>query len=220
MWRNTLSLSLALVLAAAGTGHAAGHGGGGFHSGGFHGGSYLGGFHGGYHYPGYHYSYHPGARYGTYYHPGYPRNYRGYYGGYYGAWPYYGYYNSIYPYDSGAGYWDGTDAGTTGSFQYLDNRPQVSTTAQHDAPAEVTVTLPADATLWVEGKKMLSTGPTREIVSPALQVGHRYSYGFKASWKENGHTVTERKTVSVSPAAHVHVQFPLPATKSRTASAH
>jgi uncharacterized protein (TIGR03000 family) len=80
-------------------------------------------------------------------------------------------------------------------------------TAQGNAPADVVVTLPADATLWAQGTKLPGSGTTRRFRSPLLQTGHRYAYDFQASWKEDGRTVTQKQTVYVSAGKQVTLHF-------------
>src|SRR5207237_6003453 len=47
-------------------------------------------------------------------------------------------------------------------------------------PAALEVTVPAaDAEVWLEGVKMLSTGATRSFVSPALASGSTYVYSLR-----------------------------------------
>jgi uncharacterized protein (TIGR03000 family) len=67
---------------------------------------------------------------------------------------------------------------------------------------------------------MQGTGAKREFHTPTLQAGHRYAYDFRARWKENGRTVTQTQTVTVTPGAHVEVHFPVPSTKAYTAQSH
>jgi uncharacterized protein (TIGR03000 family) len=234
MLRKVLSVTLVLILAgvgldlAADTGQAAPHGGGhvgggfhgGAHFGGFRGGAHLGGFRGGVHSPGLYHGYRPGAYYHRY-------NYPRYYNRYYGAWPYsYGYSYPTYPYyynPSGGGGGVSDDASGQGYLQEPDYDAGVTSapsTAPQDARAEVTLTLPTDATLWAMGQKIPGTGSRREYYSPTLPAGHRYTYDFRARWQENGRTVTQTQSVDVTPGAHVEVHFPVPPTRTHTAPGH
>jgi uncharacterized protein (TIGR03000 family) len=228
MLRKVLSVSLVLTLAAAGLNLAAGttqaapHGGGG-HFGGFHGGAHIGGYRSGFNYGGYrggfHYGYRSGAHYNAYTHR---YHYPHYYHRYYGAWPYYGYYGYTYPgyaNDPDPGYYYGTDAGGSGDqteqsyLQGPGNDSSAPETYSQPERAEISMTLPADATLWAQGQKIPGSGSTRQLHSPTLEPGHRYAYDFKASWKENGHTVTQKQTVHVRAGAHVKVHFPVRSAK-------
>ena len=82
------------------------------------------------------------------------------------------------------------------------------------------MTLPANATLWAQGKKMPGSSSTREFHTPTLETGHRYSYDFRASWKENGQTVTQNQKVIITPRSHVMVHFPVPPAKTGTTPTH
>jgi uncharacterized protein (TIGR03000 family) len=226
MFRTFLSVNLVLLLAAAGLNLTAGPGQaaprGGGHGGGFHGGAQSGGYRGGFS-AGTHYGFQPGAHYRTAIH--HDRFSRSQFG-YYGAWPYFGYSYPAYPNYSDSGYGYSPDlAGADEQsgpdyFPETDSDPIViapPSTSPHDGSADITMTLPAGATLWAMGKKIPGTRTTRELHSPMLPAGQRFAYDFRASWKENGETVTQDQTVMVSAGAHVTVHFPVPATKARTA---
>ena len=214
------------VFAMAGPALAQHHGGGG-HGGGFHSGSpHIGGFHsGGLHFGGFHSDrFHDGRfhhdsriRHGGFF-PGF---YYGYYAPYeyypsYGYYPPYSYYPS---YD--LGYGAGSDLGYPDSYGgvapsypsgYLTFEPAwtmpPAVASQPDTTAHVTVTVPADAELWVDGSKTTSTGSVREFQSPPLTPG-QYAYEIRAHWTENGREVTQTQKVAVSAGAHIAVNFPI-----------
>jgi uncharacterized protein (TIGR03000 family) len=198
--------------ARGGGGHGGGgHGGG--HFSGAHFGGYRGGFyHGGAHYGGYHYGYHP--YYGSY----------GYYSPYYyGAYPYVwssptydagysSYYGNVAPYSA-----DGVTSLAQSVSNYQAFYPPVTITTQPDASAEVTVKVPADARVWIDGTRTTSTGTVRQFESPPLTSGNRYSYEIQARWKENGQEVTQTQDVAIAAGAHVEVDFPkAPKTSEKT----
>ena len=227
-----LLLAGAAVLMTTGTaqaqrgGHGGGGNGGGFHAGGYSGGFHAGGYNGG-HISGYHGGYGHSWGYRPYY--GYHHYWRGYYP-YSGYYPYYSFYN-YYPYLSGGGdagesvYSDDTpllndrltgDSGYQGlSAEEYEAYARAATVNRPSPPpvdtlAHVTIRVPTDAEIWIEGTKTTSTGPIREFVSPPLTSGSRYTYDIKASWNENGHAVTQTQHVGVSAGAHVNVDFPVP----------
>jgi uncharacterized protein (TIGR03000 family) len=247
MLRKILSVSLVLILAAAGltlvagASQAAPRGGGGFHGGGhfggFHSAPQLGAFHGGSR-PAFHSGFQGGRRPSARldgrraFRPDVRRPfirtypYAGDYGNYGG-----GLYSddgaaySNYPDYSDSGDDYGADVGGSGadfgqgSIAGLQTDPGttiVPAASPQDGPAEVSMTLPADATLWAQGLQITGSGATREFHSPTLESGHRYTYDFQASWEENGHTVTQSQKVIVTAGAHVQVHFPVPPTKART----
>ncbi|HKM55303.1 MAG TPA: TIGR03000 domain-containing protein [Isosphaeraceae bacterium] len=76
--------------------------------------------------------------------------------------------------------------------------------------AFMSVRVPANAEVWVQGAKTTSTGAVREYRSPALAAGRQYSYEIRASWVENGQSVTQTQQVPVTAGANVTVSFPVP----------
>jgi uncharacterized protein (TIGR03000 family) len=49
-------------------------------------------------------------------------------------------------------------------------------------PATINVQCPANASIWIEGQKMSSTGAVRAFQSPPLEPGRAFYYTFKVSW--------------------------------------
>jgi uncharacterized protein (TIGR03000 family) len=90
-------------------------------------------------------------------------------------------------------------------------------TTQPDTRAQITVSVPADAEVWFEGSKTVSTGSVREYQSTPLTPGMRYVYEIRARWNESGHEVTQTQTVEVSAGTHIGVEFPVQPTRARTA---
>jgi uncharacterized protein (TIGR03000 family) len=233
MYRTTTTFSAVLLLAGAAVFMTAGpvqaqrggHGGGG-HAGGFHGGGQVGGYRGGYH-GGY---YHGGYGRGYGYRPNYAHDH--YYGGYY---PYYGYssyyphYSQLYPYGGGYSvenaYADDTpllgegvtyDSGYRGlsaqeyeAYARSTNSSNAGAPAQADNTAHVTVTVPADAEIWIDGTKTISAGVVRQFQSPPLTPGQRYNYDIRAHWTEHGHEVTQTQKVEVTAGGRTNLTFPV-----------
>src|SRR5207253_9127254 len=139
---------------------------GGAHVGGAHvGGAYLGGAHiGGYRGGAYHVGGYRGGVYRSGYH--YPRNYA-----YYGAWPYSSY-DGAYPYSPDSDYYGDVSSSDRSSPAYdsgSDGSFGVATSS--DSPAQITVSVPADADVWFDGTRMTTTGSVRAYQSPALTPG-------------------------------------------------
>jgi uncharacterized protein (TIGR03000 family) len=218
----------AMVAAAFGTAGPAWaqHHGGGGPGGGFHGGSpHVGGFHsggmhpGGFHSDGFHRGsfdrgrFHRGGFYPGYYY-GYPSygDYSSY--GYYAPYSYYPSYDSGYGSQPDPGYPDlygGVAPSYPGGYLTLEPPSTASpnpASAQADSTAHVTVSVPANAELWVDGSKTTSTGAVREFQSPPLNPG-QYTYEVRAHWMENGRDITQTRKVAVSPGAHIAVDFPI-----------
>jgi uncharacterized protein (TIGR03000 family) len=218
-----------VVLVTPGSGQAQHHGGGG-HGGGFHGGGFNhGGLnhgfnHGAFNHGGLNHGFNHGAfNHGAFHHRGFRggglRWYPGYYG-YYGAWPYYyGYYPysyDAYSYGSSSPAYDSGYYGAYGGVTSSYPDSYFPATAQPDTSAHVTVSVPADAEIWLEGTKTTSTGSVREYQSPPLTPGIRYTYEVRARWNENGQQVTQTQQVKVTAGAHVSVKFPVQPTKAPT----
>ena len=229
------ALATATSLAWAEHGHG-GHGGGGGWSG-SHGHASFGHFdYGGYHnhfggthfysgrgyygwpsfysYRPYSYFYRPYAYYSpyTFGYLGYPYsyNYYGYPSGYYG---YPAYYNSdpsdycstcdddgsvaLLPFD---------DLKASAPREYSVSRPVPNT-------AGVEIRLPdPDATIWVEGKEIASSGTVRQFHSPPLEASRQFTYTIKAEWHDNGKLVSDQRKVNVESNRQTVVDFtqPLP----------
>lgn len=157
--------------------------GGGHGGGGFDGG---GGFSGG-HFSGGHFG---GGEF---------RPYRPDYGIY--GYPYYGTYgNDTYaPYYYGAPYTSYYDPG------YYDTYAPST-----DNMAHLTVNVPADARIFVDGNPTTSTGPVRHFHSPPLAPGRNYTYTLEARWNDNGHAVTQTQKVDVAAGSNRSLTFQAP----------
>src|SRR5205085_1327698 len=72
--------------------------------------------------------------------------------------------------------------------------PGYSSYYYQPAPADnrvhLTVTVPADAQVWVEDAPTTSNGTVRQFVSPPLEPGGPFTYHVRARWNENGQEVT------------------------------
>jgi uncharacterized protein (TIGR03000 family) len=75
------------------------------------------------------------------------------------------------------------------------------------APATVVVSLPADATLSIEGSRMTSTSERRVFVSPALEAGKTYGYTLTGELARNGKTVTVSKQIEVRAGEETQVSL-------------
>jgi len=79
--------------------------------------------------------------------------------------------------------------------------------ASLDTPAKVFVSLPADATLTIDGHATASTSAQRTFVSPVLVAGKDYQYTLKVEMVRDGKAVTEIKTVVVRAGETTDVSF-------------
>jgi uncharacterized protein (TIGR03000 family) len=80
-----------------------------------------------------------------------------------------------------------------------------------DAPAEVTVKLPADAKLFVDGQPYAETGAVRRIQSPPLPAEKPFVYTLRAEWQQDGQARAETRQVDVAAGKKVEVDFTRPA---------
>jgi uncharacterized protein (TIGR03000 family) len=90
--------------------------------------------------------------------------------------------------------------------------PESSTQTPGDLSGHITVMVPADAKIWFGDSMMASTGSVRDFDTPPLASGKKYTYTIHATWKEDGHEVTETQQVEFTPGQHIDVRFP---TKSK-----
>jgi uncharacterized protein (TIGR03000 family) len=219
---GTLLLVGATVVSMPGTSLAqrggGGHGGGGGHFGG--GGAHFGGGHfGGSHFSGGRVGGYSGGYHGGGYSHGYS-GYGGYRHGYYGYYPYSDYYPDTYDpysYDSlSPNYDSGYSSFYSGPYGDDTDLAAPATTAP-DTRVHVSIRVPADARVWVDGEPTTSTGPVRQFESPPLPYGGEYNYEVRARWGDSGHEVTQTRQVEVTPGAHVEVDFPSPPASAEKA---
>lgn len=99
-----------------------------------------------------------------------------------------------------------TTSPTTPSNPFLGGAAPV--TASQDR-ARIIVKLPADATLYVDGKKSERTGPTREFSTPPLPAGQEFAYLMKIETVRGGRPETLTTKVPVRAGEIVPVDFTL-----------
>ena len=83
--------------------------------------------------------------------------------------------------------------------------------AAEPAPARITVRLPADARLFVNGEACALTSNTRSFETPRLQPGREYAYTLKAEVVRDGRTRSESRQVVFQAGKQVQVEFKLAA---------
>jgi uncharacterized protein (TIGR03000 family) len=81
-------------------------------------------------------------------------------------------------------------------------------------PAEIFVSLPADAKLTIDDQTTTSVGASRRFVSPPLAPNGSYTYTLKAEFVRDGKTVAVAKQVAVTPGKKTQVSFAEPAGTS------
>jgi len=75
--------------------------------------------------------------------------------------------------------------------------------------ARITVRLPADAKLTVDGVECPLTSAKRAFETPTLEAGKKYYYDFKAEVVRNGKVQTESKRVVFEAGSNIDVEIPL-----------
>ena len=80
------------------------------------------------------------------------------------------------------------------------------------APATLTVTLPAEAKLTIDGNATRSTTGTRTFVTPALALGQEFSYTLKAEIVREGQTLSTEQRVTVRGGAESKIILNIPVT--------
>jgi uncharacterized protein (TIGR03000 family) len=85
------------------------------------------------------------------------------------------------------------------------------------APAIITVSLPADATLTINDQPTTSTAAVRTFETPVLPPGREYYYTLRAEVTRNGQRLTTTREVPVSAGqtSHVTLEFPPAGTARR-----
>ncbi len=74
-------------------------------------------------------------------------------------------------------------------------------------PARITVQVPPDATVTINGARMNQTGSTRQYVSPPLKSGYQYTYEIRASWRTPAGPVSNGRTVWLNPGDDITVNL-------------
>ncbi len=90
------------------------------------------------------------------------------------------------------------------------NKPPVDNETVEAAPARITITVPSDARVSIDGTMTTSTETTRTFESPILQNGKSYSYTFKAEFVRDGKEVVVTREVSVKAGTDVTVSLENP----------
>jgi uncharacterized protein (TIGR03000 family) len=99
-----------------------------------------------------------------------------------------------------------------------DNAPPLppqdgGSAARNGQSTLLTVSLPADAKLYVNDHSTRSTGPLRQFASSSLVAGRVYPYELRAEWQEDGQTVTQSRTVYLRAGSRMQIAFDAPAAE-------
>jgi uncharacterized protein (TIGR03000 family) len=86
-------------------------------------------------------------------------------------------------------------------------QPPVTPPALAPQAATLDVRLPADAVLYVEGKKTQQTGSERRFVTRPLDAGQIYRYQVKAVWSENGRSHEVERSVLLQRGSYALIRM-------------
>lgn len=129
--------------------------------------------------------------FGPFYSPGF----YGYAGGYDSYWPYY---IAEDQQPAPLALSENTFTVPAAPVRWGSSTLELAPAAADPRAAVITVQLPANAVLYVQGEKQAgATGPTREVVTPPLKRGRSYDYDVKAVWDQDGRAITRVQRVTV-----------------------
>jgi uncharacterized protein (TIGR03000 family) len=96
--------------------------------------------------------------------------------------------------------------------EYMRTKKGVSAPAPSADTARITVRLPAEARLYIDGNLVPLTSDTRTFSTPALERGRRYFYTMRMEIDRDGQPASESRRVIVAAGERVDVNFNTPAT--------
>ncbi len=76
--------------------------------------------------------------------------------------------------------------------------------------AEITLNVPLDAVLFVDGQRIVSSGTTRRFVTPPLAPDRRYFYDVKVTWMEGSRARESSRHVSFRAGQRVALNYSRP----------
>jgi uncharacterized protein (TIGR03000 family) len=88
-----------------------------------------------------------------------------------------------------------------------DSSPDTRFVSTKPAPAHLTVRLPEDARLYIDGTFCPLTSATRSFNTPTLEANREYYYNLRAEITRGGQTRAEIQRVVVAPGRRVTVEF-------------
>lgn len=94
------------------------------------------------------------------------------------------------------------------------------TTQLDGTSAELVVTVPPEARVFVNGQETQTSGSQRRYYSRGLRPGGRYGYEVRAELIREGRTVTETRRVEVSSGGSTELSFALTGAATQTAEAN
>jgi uncharacterized protein (TIGR03000 family) len=84
----------------------------------------------------------------------------------------------------------------------------------------ITVRVPANAEVWMQGKKMSETGTERRFTLPALDPQATYDYDVRVTWSDNGRKVSDDHHLKIRAGDHQSITLIAATTKNQASSAN
>jgi uncharacterized protein (TIGR03000 family) len=88
-----------------------------------------------------------------------------------------------------------------------EERKQEDRAREPAAPAKLTIKLPAEAVMYVDGVKCPLTSGSRSFATNPLEPGRKYYYTIRADLDRNGTLLTQSQKVVVESGRQVTVEF-------------
>lgn len=73
--------------------------------------------------------------------------------------------------------------------------------------ALLSVNVPAEAKIFINGAATTTTGSERQYISRGLSAGNRYDYEVRAEITRDGNTITETKNITLTPGQVANLAF-------------
>jgi len=105
-----------------------------------------------------------------------------------------------YPFGSPLGYPIGTVGLPPVTFEPVIPTPAETVVLARVYPATLTLQFPAEAEVWLDGKKVSDTKKEEQVLtSPPLRMGEQHTFDVKARWIQKGKTFEAKRSVTVNP---------------------
>jgi uncharacterized protein (TIGR02246 family) len=85
--------------------------------------------------------------------------------------------------------------------------PFTSGYGAEEAAAEITISVPADAEIFFDGRPTTQQGAERRFQTPPLPAGQTYSYAVRALWRNGGKAVERTRNIEVTAGSRVRIDF-------------
>jgi uncharacterized protein (TIGR03000 family) len=82
----------------------------------------------------------------------------------------------------------------------------------------ITVRVPSNAEVFIQGKKMSETGSERRFSLPSLDPSTTYDYDVKITWSENGNKISDEKHLKIHGGDHQSLTYVAALTKNQANS--